>query len=232
MRLMISETPCNAIRAKPTGSSSLTGQRISPPAFEEASLSFQEFDEPGPGEIDEDHADRQQEQKTADDVDPDARALGHHAVDEIDANMLVHLERVGRAEQHHAGEHVPLDFQPAVRALAEQIAAGGIARADQAGEQHQPIGDHADLRVHPIDGPAQSQQNGHVASFFAAVIAQRTRALLSSIKTVARMMVADRSAEFASAHSKTSTGAPIWKVSELAGASQATSGARITTKKL
>ena len=54
----------------------------------------------------------------------------HHAVDEVDAHVLVHLERVGRAEQHHAGEHVPLDFQPGVRALAEQIAAAGVAGAD------------------------------------------------------------------------------------------------------
>ena len=42
MRLMISETPCSAISAKPTGSSSLTGQRIRPPAFDEASLMRQE----------------------------------------------------------------------------------------------------------------------------------------------------------------------------------------------
>ena len=37
MRLMISEMPCSAIRAKPTGSSSLTGQRIRPPALDDAS---------------------------------------------------------------------------------------------------------------------------------------------------------------------------------------------------
>ena len=141
MRLMISEMPCRAIRAKPTGSSSLTGQRIRPPAFDEASLMLPGLDEPRPGEIGEDHADRQQEQEAADDVDPDARALGHHAVDEVDADVLVHLERVGRAEQHHAGEHVPLDFEPAVRALAEEIAAGGVAGADQAGQQHEPVGD-------------------------------------------------------------------------------------------
>ena len=77
MRLMISEMPCRAIKAKPTGSSSLTGHRISPPALEEASLIVHEFDKPRPREIDEDDADRQQEQEPADDVDPDARALGH-----------------------------------------------------------------------------------------------------------------------------------------------------------
>src|SRR5262249_47613914 len=38
MRLMISEMPCRAIRPKPTGSNSLTGQRTSPPALEEPSF--------------------------------------------------------------------------------------------------------------------------------------------------------------------------------------------------
>ena len=37
MRLMISEIPCSAISAKPTGSSNFTGQRIRPPALVETS---------------------------------------------------------------------------------------------------------------------------------------------------------------------------------------------------
>ena len=37
MRLMISEMPCKASSAKPTGRTSLTGQRSSPPAFDELS---------------------------------------------------------------------------------------------------------------------------------------------------------------------------------------------------
>ena len=159
MRLMISETPCSAIRQKPTGSSSFTGQRTRPPAFDDASLMLPGIDEPRPGEIGEDDADRQQEQNAADDVDPDAGALGHHAVDEVDAHVLVHLERVGRAEQHHAGEHVPLDFQPAVRAFAEQIAAAGVAGADQRGEQHEIIGDDAEFVIHGVDRGADLQQS-------------------------------------------------------------------------
>src|SRR3954462_1534717 len=38
MRLMISDTPCSAIREKATGISSRTGQRTSPPGSEEYSL--------------------------------------------------------------------------------------------------------------------------------------------------------------------------------------------------
>src|SRR5690242_868609 len=41
-RLMISEMPCNAIRKNPTGSSSFTGQRSSPPAFDDSSWSLQD----------------------------------------------------------------------------------------------------------------------------------------------------------------------------------------------
>ena len=37
MRLMSSEMPCSAISAKPSGSMSLTGQRIRPPAFDDVS---------------------------------------------------------------------------------------------------------------------------------------------------------------------------------------------------
>ena len=92
----------------------------------------------------------------ADEVDPDARALGHHAVEQVDAHMLVDLERIGRAEQHHAGEHVPLHFEPGVRADAEQVAAGGIAGADQAGEQHEPVGNHAELVVDRSRWPGSS----------------------------------------------------------------------------
>src|SRR5262249_7739554 len=42
MRLMISEMPCSAISPKPIGSTSLTGQRMSPPAFDEPSPSRQD----------------------------------------------------------------------------------------------------------------------------------------------------------------------------------------------
>src|SRR5689334_2821373 len=42
IRLMISETPCTAMRKKPTGKSNLTGHRTRPPALEEASLIVQD----------------------------------------------------------------------------------------------------------------------------------------------------------------------------------------------
>ena len=121
------------------------------------------FDEPGPGEINEDHADRQEKQHAANDVDPDARALRYHPVDQVDADVLVHFERVGAAEQDHAGEHVPLHLEPAVRAFAEQITAHGVAGADHAGQQHQPVRHHAEFFVEPIDPIAEFQKKAQIS---------------------------------------------------------------------
>src|SRR5215831_9789327 len=75
--------------------------------------------------------------------------------------MLVHLERVGGAEQHHARKHVPLGFEPAVGAFAEEISAERVARADQAGQQHQAVGNDGNPRIYPIDDPAEPQKYGH-----------------------------------------------------------------------
>src|SRR5262245_57786928 len=75
--------------------------------------------------------------------------------------MLVHLEGVGGPEQHHARKHVPLDFEPAVGAFAEEISAERVARADQAGQQHQAVGNDSNPRIYPVDNPAQPQKNGH-----------------------------------------------------------------------
>ena len=121
--------------------------------------------EPRPGEVDEDHADRQQEQQAAENVDPDARCARRPCrIDQVDPHMLVDLERIGAAQQHHAREHVPLHFEPAVGACAEQIAARCIAGADQAGKQHKPIGELAEPIVHVVDGPAQLEQILHTPS--------------------------------------------------------------------
>ena len=88
-------------------------------------------------------------------------ALGDHPVEQVDAHVLVHLERIGAAEQHHAGEHVPLHFEPGVGACAEQIAARRIAGADQAGQEHEPVGDHAETFIERVDCRAETQEYPH-----------------------------------------------------------------------
>jgi hypothetical protein len=71
--------------------------------------------------------------------------------------------------QHHAGEHIPLDLEPAVGAFAEQVARHGVAGADQARQQHEPIGDDPEPGVHPVDGAADLEQSNHVSPWRAAV---------------------------------------------------------------
>src|SRR2546428_7544408 len=60
------------------------------------------FHEPRPSEVDEDDADRQEKEQTTDDIDPDARPFGKCRVDQVDAYVLVDLERIRTAQQYHA----------------------------------------------------------------------------------------------------------------------------------
>ena len=69
-----------------------------------------------PGQIGEQEAGGDQEEQRADHVEPELAALRQHQIEDLDADMLVALEGVGRAEHHQDGEHVPLQLQPAVRA--------------------------------------------------------------------------------------------------------------------
>ena len=50
-----------------------------------------------------------------------ARAVADHAVDQVDADVLVDLQRLGRAEHHHGGEHVPLRFEERVGVVAVPV---------------------------------------------------------------------------------------------------------------
>jgi hypothetical protein len=91
--------------------------------------------------------------------------------------MLVQLQRIRGAEQHHGGKHVPLRFRKRIGGGAvpldeaiqswdllevsaernqaqEGIAHSCIERADKRGEQHQIDGDYADLLVEGINAAA------------------------------------------------------------------------------
>ena len=96
-----------------------------------------------PGQIAEQQAGRDQEEQRADQVEPELAALGQHQIEDFDADMLVALEGVGGAEHHEDREHVPLQFEPAVGAVAEGVADHRVAGADDAGQQHQQIADVA-----------------------------------------------------------------------------------------
>ena len=106
----------------------------------------------GEGEVE---TDRQQEESDADNIDPEPRPIAHRAIDQVDAHMLVHLERIGRSQKHDAGKHVPLDLKPAIRAVREKVADDRIACADQRAKQDQIIGDLAKLFGNGVDDAAQ-----------------------------------------------------------------------------
>ena len=101
-----------------------------------------------PAQPGQDGAGRHQEDQGAQDVDPELAAAAQRHVEQVDPDMLVALQRVGGAEHHDHGEHVPLHFEPGVGARVVGIADHGVAAADDAGQQHQPVADDTDLLVH------------------------------------------------------------------------------------
>src|SRR5437763_1831192 len=75
--------------------------------------------------------------------------------------MLVTFERIGSAEHHENGEHVPLHLKPSVRAVTERIAEHRVAGAQDTGCQHEKVTDVADLFVELVDGLANGQKWTH-----------------------------------------------------------------------
>ena len=95
-------------------------------------------------------------------VDPVARALRARAVEDVDADMVVGLQRVGGGQHEHRAEQIPLQFEPGVRGHRECLAHDGVAGADQHRRQHQPGDEPADERRDPVDQPGQGQKTLHV----------------------------------------------------------------------
>ena len=154
---MTSETPCSASITKPTGTTSLIGQRSRPPALLDELADGVGLHEERPGQPGQQQAGRDQEAQRADQIEPELAALGEHQVEDFDPHMLIFLEGVGRAEHHQDGKHVPLQFQPAIGAVAERIANHRIGGADHAGRQNQPVAYIADFFVEPVDPGAERQ---------------------------------------------------------------------------
>ena len=151
MRLITSETPCSASMHEAG-----RNDELDRPADQAAGIAGHLADRVGlieerPGQIGEQQAGRDQEEQRADQVEPELAAFGDHEIEDFDANMLVALEGVGGAEHHQDREHVPLQFEPAIGAVAERIADHGVAGADDAGGQHQQIADVAYLFIEQID---------------------------------------------------------------------------------
>ena len=125
--------PAAAASSSPNGSRNLTGQSSRPPALEECSPLWKLVRKNSQRE--EDHRQHRRDRKRMMPM-TSVQSLprcGARAVEQVDPHMLVQPQHVGAAEQEDAGEHLPLDLEPGVRAEAEEIARGGVAGADQAG---------------------------------------------------------------------------------------------------
>src|SRR5215208_1398514 len=75
--------------------------------------------------------------------------------------MLIEFERLRRSQQHYRCEHVPLHFEPGVRACVERVAADGVAAADETGDQHQPSGECPEFVVDRVNDAACPEKPVH-----------------------------------------------------------------------
>ena len=86
----------------------------------------------------------------AEQVDAMLDAAREQAIDDVDADVFVLLQRVGGGEQECGAEQIPLQFQPGVGRHVEGLADDRIAGADQHGtrmsqETHLPMTSLTDL---------------------------------------------------------------------------------------
>jgi hypothetical protein len=67
--------------------------------------------------------------------------------------MLVLFQRIGGSQHEGSAEQIPLQFQPGVGRIVEQLAHHGIDRRDQHRDQDQPHHGFADEFGHAVDPP-------------------------------------------------------------------------------
>ena len=81
--------------------------------------------------------------------------------DDVDPDVLAVQKRITAAQQEHGGEQVPLQFEPGIRTIVEQVADHGVAGTDQHGNQCQPVHLTADEIGHRINQSRHFQQSLH-----------------------------------------------------------------------
>ncbi len=129
--LMISEMPCKASSTNPISSSALAGQMISPPALVEISPLLKDVHDIG-HEVDSSSAARRASgRRHARTGRSSAACAATTAVEDVDADMFVLLQRIGGGEHEGRAEEIPLQFQPGIRRHVEHLADDGVAGADQ-----------------------------------------------------------------------------------------------------
>jgi hypothetical protein len=90
------------------------------------------------------------------------RPRGEPAEEHVDAHVRVLAQRVGRAQQEHDAEEVPLQLEIRVRAevhadIAAEVARDRVERADQDHQQHQPGYGAADHAGHPVNAARDAE---------------------------------------------------------------------------
>ena len=100
---------------------------------------------------DHQHDEGHQEEDMPEQVDPVLHAARPHAVDDVDADVLVLAQRVGGGEQEGGAEQIPLQLEPGVRRHVEGLADHGIDGADEDRDEDQPRNPLADEFIDAID---------------------------------------------------------------------------------
>ncbi len=139
MRLISSEMPWMKSRAKPIDDEGLArpdqqpaeirGGFADPVGFHHARPSFPQHQ----------HAEGQQHADMAEELDRMAQRLRQMVGHDVDANMLVPLQRIGRGQHEGRAEQIPLQLEPGVGREVENLAHGRVAGADQDRGQDQPM---------------------------------------------------------------------------------------------
>jgi hypothetical protein len=110
-----------------------------------------------PGCVDDESSRRQQEEDVADQFNDVAGALGELGADNVDADVLVVLERPGGGKKEGDSKHPPLQLEPGIGGGIKQFADDGIAGTDDGCEHDQPGDRAADPRIQRIDCAAQRE---------------------------------------------------------------------------
>ncbi|MPL93316.1 hypothetical protein SDC9_39442 [bioreactor metagenome] len=105
---------------------------------------------------------RHQEEDVAEQVDPVLHTTRPGAVENVDADMLVLLQRIGGGEQEGRAIEIPLQLEPGIRRYVEDLAHGRVDRADQNRDQDEPRHGFADDLVDTVDQTRKGQQSAHL----------------------------------------------------------------------
>ena len=106
-------------------------------------------------------------------TDHGADIVGEARGEDVDPDMLIGLERVGRAEKHDGTEQVPLQLQPGIRAAVDREADERVDRGHNDGSEDEPSHRLAEPFIDRVDHAAESQHGGHAISSDGAVALDR-----------------------------------------------------------